>query len=41
MVEIIYIATDIINVLGRYKINESILNIFAVNSTARIVITEN
>ncbi|MEN4028791.1 MAG: secondary thiamine-phosphate synthase enzyme YjbQ [Methanobacterium sp.] len=40
-VEIIDITSDINNILGGCKINEGIVNIFAVHSTAGIVINEN
>lgn len=40
-VEIIDITTDINNILEGCKINEGIVNIFAVHSTAGIVINEN
>lgn len=40
-VEIIDITSDINSILGRCKINEGIVNIFAAHSTAGIVINEN
>ncbi|WP_414468822.1 secondary thiamine-phosphate synthase enzyme YjbQ [Methanobacterium sp. ACI-7] len=40
-VEIIDITTDINDILSRCKIDEGLINIFAVHSTAGIVINEN
>jgi len=40
-IELIDITTDINNILGGCKINDGMVNIFAVHSTAGIVINEN